>query len=101
MITLAGHDMGPGQVDEFIGEVDRLSNGSLKISFQPDLHGADLDYQEKYIKDVQAGSYDMILVAARAWPLVGYHGFDPFVAPFLIESFGADATTSCHVAPTF
>jgi TRAP-type C4-dicarboxylate transport system substrate-binding protein len=90
VITLAGHDMGPGEADEFVDEVDRLSNGSLKISLQPDLHGADLDYQEEYINDVQAGSYDMILVPARAWHLVGYHGFDPFVAPFLIESFGAE-----------
>ena len=82
--------MGPGEVDEFADAVDRLSNGSLKISLHPDLHGADIDYQEKYIKDVQAGSYDMIQVPARAWHLLGYNGFDPFVAPFLIDSFGVE-----------
>jgi TRAP-type C4-dicarboxylate transport system substrate-binding protein len=32
----------------------------------------------------------MILVPARAWHLLGYNGFDPFVAPFLIESFGVE-----------
>lgn len=90
VISVGGHDMGPGEIDEFVDEVDRLSNGSLKLSLQPDLHGADIDYQEKYIKDVQAGKYDMILVPARAWHLIGDNGFDPFLAPFLIESFGAE-----------
>lgn len=82
--------MGPGEADEFVEAVDQLSHGSLKISLQPDLHGADLDYQEEYIQDVQSGKYDLLLVPARAWHLVGYNGFDPFVAPFLIESFGVE-----------
>ncbi len=87
MLKVAGHDMGPGEIDEFVDNVSKLSHSSLRISLEPDLHGSDINFQEEYIADAQAGRYDMILMPARAWHILGNNQFDPFIAPFLIDSY--------------
>ena len=93
VLRMSGDDVGPGQVDDYILAVTRLSHGSIQITVvDDDAHSGDIDYEREYIQDAEAGRYDLVEVGARAWDLVGVNSFRPMVAPFLIDNYRLEQT---------
>jgi TRAP-type C4-dicarboxylate transport system substrate-binding protein len=71
----------------FAAQVDKLSHGSLRIHIAFQAAGAETPYvEERVIRAVQAGRFDLGWVGARAWDEVGIKSFTALQAPFLITS---------------
>ena len=70
--------------------VQRLSGGSMRISFDDEVYHDRADVEPAIIDDVIAGRYDMAWVAQRPWPARGVRAFDALVAPGLIDSYALE-----------
>jgi TRAP-type C4-dicarboxylate transport system substrate-binding protein len=85
-LTFAITSDAPPQIKAWANEVDQLSKGTLKIAFVKDARAGQPEYEAGTIADVQAGKVDMAWVGARAFDQAGVTGFQPLVAPLLIDS---------------
>ena len=86
-LTLANHEESSLDLDEFAHEVERLSNGSVRIEFSNRWRESDVDYEPLTIEDVRTGKADFAKVSARAFDLVGVKSLQPYVAPFAVDSY--------------
>lgn len=86
-LTLANHEESSLDLDEFAHEVERLSNGSVRIEFSNRWRESDVDYEPLTIEDVRTGKADLAKVSARAFDLVGVKSLQPYVAPFAVDSY--------------
>jgi TRAP-type C4-dicarboxylate transport system substrate-binding protein len=86
VLTLADHEQGPDQVQAWIEEVQRRSGGSLRIQVTNHWRDQEFAYDKATISDVQAGKVQLAKVSARAYDTVGVDGFQPLVAPLLIDN---------------
>jgi TRAP-type transport system periplasmic protein len=86
VLTLADHEHGPHDVQFWIEEVQRRSGGSLRIQVTNHWRDQEFAYDKATISDVQAGKVQLAKVSARAYDTVGVDGFQPLVAPLLIDS---------------
>jgi TRAP-type C4-dicarboxylate transport system substrate-binding protein len=92
VLTLASTDAYlPAQLGDLPGDIERGSSGTVKIDFEAYRYGTERDGEQRLIEDVQAGKVDMALVGVRAFDVVGVTGFQPLVAPFLIDSYDLEA----------
>jgi TRAP-type C4-dicarboxylate transport system substrate-binding protein len=74
-------------IRHFAAQVDRLSHGSLRIHIAFGAAGSTTPrVEERVIRAVQAGRFDLGWVGARAWDEVGVNSFTGLQAPFLITS---------------
>jgi TRAP-type C4-dicarboxylate transport system substrate-binding protein len=72
-------------IEQFAKEVARRSRGSLRIHVIYQAAGAETPYvEERVIRAVEAGRFDLGFVGARAWDEVGVKSFRALQAPFLI-----------------
>lgn len=72
-------------VFEFIGQIEKLSDGNITIEPVWDA-GADRtpDFEQGVVSLVKAGQYDLGLAGSRAWDGLGVTSFQALQAPFLI-----------------
>ncbi len=74
-------------IQHFAAQVEKLSGGSLRIDIRYQAAGAATpDVEERVIREVQAGRFDLGWIGARAWDEVGVESFRALQAPFLITS---------------
>ncbi len=86
-LTLANHEESSLDLDEFAREVERLSNGSMRIRFRNRWRESDVDYEPRTIEDVRDGKADLAKISARAFDVVGVGSLQPYVAPFAVDSY--------------
>jgi TRAP-type C4-dicarboxylate transport system substrate-binding protein len=89
VLTLAQPNLG-GPFPQLIAwaeEVSRLSGGTLRIAFADWWRLGETLYEADTIGDVQNGLVDLAWVGARAFDTVGYDGFQPLLAPLLVDSY--------------
>src|SRR4051794_17353086 len=86
ILTLATANADERDIGEFVGAVDRLSHGSLRIDVRDGIHAEDVEYERELISDLRAGRYDMAQVGARAFDLDGVTTLDPLVAPLVVRT---------------
>lgn len=93
VLVLASNDgvnlAGAPAVQRFVDEVAKLSNGRLAVRVEPGWQGG--DDEARVIKDVAAGQADLGWAGTRAFDLVGVDSFRPLHAPFLVDSYAAEA----------
>lgn len=86
-LTLAQPNTAPPAVMlQFADEVYARSRGALRIRFKNARHHADTDAEAETIAEVQAGTFDIGGVGARAFDQVGVTSFQALLAPMLIDS---------------
>lgn len=74
-------------IQHFAAQVDKLSHGSLRIRIVYGAGGSETPYvEERVIRAVKAGHFDLGWIGARAWDEVGVTSFRALQAPFLITS---------------
>jgi TRAP-type C4-dicarboxylate transport system substrate-binding protein len=87
VLTLANHEESSLDLDEFAHEVERLSNGSVRIEFRNRWRESDVDYEPRTIEDVRDGKVDLAKISARAFDVVGVKNLQPYVAPLAVDSY--------------
>lgn len=93
VLVLASSDgvnlAGSPAVQRFVDGVAKLSNGRLTVRLEPAWQGG--DDEARVIKDVAAGRADLGWSGTRAFDLVDLDSFRPLHAPFLVNSYAAEA----------
>jgi TRAP-type C4-dicarboxylate transport system substrate-binding protein len=71
---------------EFAGEVERLSDGAMRIRIvEPGHHGP--DFEAATIRDMRGGRADLAFAGSRAWDEFGVESMRALSAPLLIDSY--------------
>jgi TRAP-type C4-dicarboxylate transport system substrate-binding protein len=71
----------------FAAQVARLSHGALRVQITFDAAGDNIARVEaRTARMVQAGKFDLGLIATRAWDELGVKAFEALQAPFLITN---------------
>ena len=68
----------------------RRSNGALRIAFANEWRKDEVGAERGIVTDVKAGKADLGWVGARAFPALGVHGFDPLLAPLLVDDYAIE-----------
>jgi TRAP-type C4-dicarboxylate transport system substrate-binding protein len=71
----------------FAGQVDRMSNGKLRIRIVPSGHSRQTDFEAATIRDVQHGRAQLGFAGARAWDQFGVRRMRALLAPLLVDSY--------------
>ena len=88
VLTFAETSPGGQAVDTtWAEEVERVSNGKIRVEFKHEWRAGDPQYEAGTVRDVQGGKVDMVGVGARVFDRIGYRGFQALLAPFLIDSY--------------
>jgi TRAP-type C4-dicarboxylate transport system substrate-binding protein len=77
----------PWEVDSFVGEVSRLSHGTIRIAVKPRWRYDQATYEKGLIGDVRAGKADLGAAESNAWDSVGVTSLRVLGAPLLIDSY--------------
>jgi TRAP-type C4-dicarboxylate transport system substrate-binding protein len=93
VLVLASNDgvnlEGAPAVQRFVDEVAKMSSGRLTVRVEPGWQGG--DDEARVIKDVAAGKAELGWAGTRAFDLVDLNSFRPLHAPFLVDSYAAEA----------
>ncbi len=92
ILVLANNDGnldGVPAVARFVNRVSELSKGRLTVKVESSWQGG--GDESRVIKDVAAGRADLGWAGTRAIDLVGIDNFRPLHAPFLVDSYAAEA----------
>jgi TRAP-type transport system periplasmic protein len=87
ILTMANATGDSGELDGFVGEVARLSGGTIRIQVQNRWRVGQAKYETGLIKDVGAGKADLGWAGSRAWDSVGVMSLRALHAPLLIDSY--------------
>jgi TRAP-type transport system periplasmic protein len=87
VLTLANFSGPTGELDGFVGEVRRLSAGTMRIDIEYRWRFGQVRNETGLIGDVRAGKADLGVVGSRAWDSVGVNSFRALNAPLLIDSY--------------
>jgi TRAP-type transport system periplasmic protein len=71
---------------EFVGEVERLSDGAMRIRIVEAGHEGS-DYEAATIRDMRRGRADLAFAGSRAWDEFGVQSLRALSAPLLIDSY--------------
>lgn len=71
----------------FASEVNRLSNGKLRIRLVPSGYSKQTDFEAATIRDVQHGRGDLAFAGTRAWDEFGVRRMSALMAPLLVDSY--------------
>ncbi|MGH1563880.1 TRAP transporter substrate-binding protein [Mumia sp. DW29H23] len=76
----------PPQLQAWADQVDRLTDGTVKIAFENGWRVGEVEYEAGTLEDVQAGDVDLAWVGARVFDRVGVTSFQALLAPLLVDS---------------
>lgn len=71
----------------FAREVERLSNGKLRVKFVVSGYSKRTDYEAASIRDMQHGRADLAFAGSRAWDEFGVRRMRALMAPLLVDSY--------------
>jgi TRAP-type C4-dicarboxylate transport system substrate-binding protein len=91
VLRLANFNPVPGELEPFAREVERASQGRLRIEFVNDWRKGEPDAEPGVLDDVRAGKVDLAWVGARAFKAEGVRALDPLVAPFEVMDYATEA----------
>jgi TRAP-type transport system periplasmic protein len=77
----------PWEVESFVGEVVRLSHGTIRIAVKPRWRYGQARYEKGLIGDVRVGKADLGAAESNAWDSVGVTSLRVLGAPLLIDSY--------------
>jgi TRAP-type transport system periplasmic protein len=86
VLRLANANGSTGELQLFIDQVEKASNGRLRIKPVNSWRSGQTRYETGLIQDVKAGKADLGWVGSRALAAVGVKSLEPLHAPFLIDS---------------
>jgi TRAP-type C4-dicarboxylate transport system substrate-binding protein len=87
VLKLANANGSTDELQLFIDQVEKLSNGRLRIEPVNNWRKDETRYETGLIQDVKAGKADLGWVGSRALAGVGVKSFEPLHAPLLIDSY--------------
>ena len=87
VLTLAWPGSGSGEVDAWAASVERLSGRSLHVTVRVGAHSGSAEAERRVVADVQAGKVPLGAVGARVFDELGVRGFQPLLAPLLVDSY--------------
>jgi TRAP-type C4-dicarboxylate transport system substrate-binding protein len=87
VLRLANANGSIGELQFFIDQVAKVSNGRLRIEPVNRWRKGQTRYETGLIQDVKAGKADLGWVGSRALASVGVKSFEPLHAPLLIDSY--------------
>jgi TRAP-type C4-dicarboxylate transport system substrate-binding protein len=91
----------PTSIGRFAEEVERLSDGTIRIEYVDDMwHDGDPAQEVRLIEDVQAGNVDIGWVGARIFDSFGITSFQALLAPLLVDSYELQAAVFEARIPT-
>jgi TRAP-type C4-dicarboxylate transport system substrate-binding protein len=85
------NDGAPAQVNLWVEEVERASEGTIDIEIVVAWRLGETDYEQATVHDVADGKVDMAWVGARAMDQLGQRTFQGLVAPLLVDSHALQA----------
>ncbi len=91
VLTMASQSGPPSELTAFADEVNRRSNGTLRVEFKAGWRLGEPTHEAGTIEDVRAGEVDMAWVGARVFDTVGVKSFQALAAPLLIDSYELEA----------
>src|SRR5262245_41653733 len=87
VLRLANANPSTQELQVFIDQVAKVSNGRLRIEPVNHWRQGETEYEQGLIADVKAGKADLGWVGSRVLAGVGVTSFEPLHAPFLIDSY--------------
>lgn len=78
-------------VDDLTKRVETLSNGNVKVEMAFHVGDSEPDAEQKVIRGVADGTYDLGVVGSRVFDTVGITSFQALDAPMLIDSYALEA----------
>ncbi|MCA1678369.1 MAG: TRAP transporter substrate-binding protein DctP, partial [Actinobacteria bacterium] len=87
VLTFANGTTDPLELDAFVDEVERLSDGAIRIEVHSNWRTGQVAYENGLIRDVREGKTDLGWAGSRAWDSVGVNSFRALSAPFLVDSY--------------
>ncbi|MFZ0977697.1 MAG: hypothetical protein WAN22_36105 [Solirubrobacteraceae bacterium] len=87
VLTLANSLGGSLELDAFVGEVGRLSGGTIRIDVKSGWRSGQVAFENGLIGDVRAGKTDLGVAGSRSWDSVGVTSLRALTAPLLIDSY--------------
>jgi TRAP-type transport system periplasmic protein len=87
VLTLANPLGGSLELDAFVGEVNRLSGGGIRIDVKSGWRSGQVAFENGLIGDVRGGKADLGVAGSRAWDSVGVTSLRALNAPLLIDSY--------------
>jgi TRAP-type C4-dicarboxylate transport system substrate-binding protein len=87
VLTLANGNPLTDELQVFIDQVEKLSQGRLRIKPQNHWRKGELHYEHALVDDVKAGKADLGWVGSRVLASLGVASFEPLHAPFVIDSY--------------
>jgi TRAP-type C4-dicarboxylate transport system substrate-binding protein len=85
VLTIANHESGGEDLQEYVSAVARLSGGSIRLEVRSAWRAQDIDYDRGTVADVRAGKVDLAKVAVRSFDLLGVDDFQALTAPYLVD----------------
>jgi TRAP-type C4-dicarboxylate transport system substrate-binding protein len=90
VLTLANHEYGGVDVENWARRVEQLSGGTLRIEFADRWRDLEVDYDRGTLADLRAGRVQLAKIAVRSWDDLGVTSFRALGAPFLIDSYALE-----------
>ena len=87
VLKLANANGSTEELQLFIDQVEKVSDGRLRIEPVNNWRKGEARYETALIQDVKAGKAGLGWVGSRALAGVGVKSFEPLHAPFLIDSY--------------
>jgi TRAP-type C4-dicarboxylate transport system substrate-binding protein len=87
VLTLANPIGSSLELDAFVGEVNRLSGGRIRIEVKSGWRSGQVAFERGLIGDVRTGEADLGVAASRVWDSVGVKSLRALNAPLLIDSY--------------
>lgn len=85
--AISGTDDVPAAAAGWAEAVERASDGTLAIEFVTEYAAEDVHQESRVIADVRAGTIELGWVGVRVLDANGFDGFQPLLAPFLVDSY--------------
>lgn len=85
--AVSGTDQVPATLEAWAEDVRRTSDDTIKINFVTEYAALDPHQESRVLADVRSGTVDLGWTGARAYDVNGYDGFQPLLAPFVVDSY--------------
>src|SRR6187397_1577606 len=87
VLTMLNPFAGPEELVDFADEVERLSDGALRVRIIPAGYADRPDFESATIRDLRNGRADLAMAPSRAWDEFGILSLRALQAPLLVDSY--------------